>query len=307
VAGQANQALRQWSQVVISAGYATAVGAETIAQVPLWIESIEFHDETAKGSPWVTLHLVDAWGLLERLSYRQSVTFTGQTPEYILDQILWHVCGTLGGTGNGRLSAFSLSTFTVHAGEALATVAQRLLAMCGVVLVFRSVQGGGQWADGVGPGGVACLGISKASGGSVYSYGGSGQHPMVSCHVRPLATPRATSVLVDGSATASLTRNWGASWLLWRDLEVRRVIKALSVQAATDAAAFDEAQLYNPDLAGGALTVLANVGQEVEDQVTVTIATAPIAGQVYTVDGLALAFDVRDGRLLQTLALVGSN
>jgi hypothetical protein len=94
---------------------------------------------------------------------------------------------------------------------------------------------------------------------------------------------------------------------LWRDLEVRRVIKALSVQAATDAVASDEAQLYNPDLEGGALMVLANVGQEIEDQVTLTVATAPITGVVYTVDNLTVAFDVKDGRILSTLGLVGSN
>jgi hypothetical protein len=186
-------------------------------------------------------------------------------------------------------------------------VARKLLAMCGAVLVFRAVQGGGQWGDGLGPGSVACVGQSKAAGGSVYSYGGTGQHPLLVSHIRPVATPKATSVLVDGATTTSLTRNWSASWLLWRELEVRRVIKALTVQAATDAAAFDESQLYNPDLAGGSLQVLANVGQEVEDQVTLTVATAPIAAQVYTVDGLTVQFDVRDGRLLQTLALVGTN
>jgi hypothetical protein len=305
--GQANQALRQWSQVAISLGYRTAAGVETIAQAPLWVDAIEFHDETALGTPLVTLHLIDAWALLERLSYRQSVTFTNQTPEFILDQILWHVCGTLGGTGNSRLGAFALSTFTVHAGESLAAVARRLVALGAVELVFRAVQGGGVAGDGIGPGSVSCVGVSRGAGGPVYSYGGSGQQPILSSHLRPLATPAATSFLVDGSTTASLTRNWEPTWLLGRDLMVRKVDKALGNQPATDAVASDAATWYAPELAGGTLTVLVNVGQEVADQVSLTVPTAPISSAVYTVDGYSLHFDQRDGRILQTLTVVGTN
>jgi hypothetical protein len=302
-----HQALRQWSQVAIALGYHTTAGVETIQQVPLWVHAIEFHDDPKTGTPLVTLHLVDAWALLERLRFQTTLTFTNYTAEQLVELMVWWVCGVLAGTGNSRLTGLTLTTFTVKAGETLATALRRILGWTGVVLVFRSLQNGGPNADGIGPGSVGMVGISRASSGSVYSYGATGQHPIVYSHIRARATPAATSIEVAGATTTSLARNWAASWLLWRDLEVRVVNKGLAAQAGTDAVSADEASFYNPETVSGFFQVLANVGQEVQDQVTVTVATAPLSAQVVTVDALDVAYSQRDGRIMQTLHLVGTN
>jgi hypothetical protein len=302
-----HQALRQWSQVAIALGYHTSAGVETIQQVPLWIDAIEFHDDPKTGTPLVTFHLVDAWALLERLRFQTTITYLSYTAEQLIDLMMWWVCGTVGGTGNSRLTGLTLSSFTLKAGETLAVAMRRLLTMTGVVLVFRSIQNGGPQADGIGPGSVGVVGVSRATSGSVYSYGAAGQHPILYSHIRARATPAATSVEVAGATTTSLARNWPVSWLLWRDLEVRVVNKSLAAQAQTDAVSADEASFYNPETISGFFQVLANVGQEVQDQVTVTVATAPLSAQLVTVDGYDVAYNQRDGRIIQTLSLVGTN
>lgn len=149
----------------------------------------------------------------------------------------------------------------------------------------------------------------------MYSYGAAGQHPILQSEIAPLVAPAATAVEVSGLTTVSLVRNWAQAWLLWRDIQVRIVDKGLSVQAATDAVASNRATVYVPEGQGGSILVLANVGQELEDQITVTIASAPVAGVVYTVVGMHLRYELggmgeavaRRGRILQTLVLQGSN
>ena len=76
--------------------------------------------------------------LLDQLHFRWSTTYTNQTVEYILDRLLWYVSGVLGGTGNARLSAITLSSFTIRAGESLGNVANVLIgaAVYSVIEVF---------------------------------------------------------------------------------------------------------------------------------------------------------------------------
>ncbi len=316
-AGQAGPHLgvRPWSQVAVTLGYQTGsgagfaglpAGAEGVIASPWWVASIAFHDEISSGMPLVTLSLVDGWGLLEQLHFPATVTFTNQTVEYIFDRILWYVSGVVGGTGNSRLSAITLATFTVKAGESLGVVARRLGELAGVVLVFRTIQSS---SDGTGFDSVGYAAVNWGAGGSVYSYAiaTDGKHPIIQSEVEPMVAPAATSVEVAGAATWSVARNWTPTWLLWRDIVSSKVDKTLGNQTMTDDAASNLASLLAPESQGGSFTSFANVGHELGDQIDVTIATAPISGQVYTIGGLLFTWDWKKGQLIQRLGLAGTN
>jgi hypothetical protein len=306
IPGQIHQALRQWSQVAVSLGYHGSAGDEVVWQAPLWIEGIVFHDEVEGEQPLVTLHLVDGWGILDLVRARSTITYTNQTVDYILQRILWHVCGSLSLTGNARLTGLTLASFTIRAGESLGDVARRLCDLGAVALVFRSLASS---ADGTGWDSVGIAAVNRATGASAYSYGPSGgsQHPVLQSEFEPMAVPSATGVEVAGSSTYSEVRNWTPTWLLWRDLRSSVVDKTLDTQDKTDSVAGYLAQLLVPEAVSGAITVLANVGQELADQVDVTIATAPVNGMVCSVSGILTSYHQRDGRILQTIALEGSN
>lgn len=75
VVGTVHQCLRAWSQVAVQLGYwSPGVGHEQAFLPALWIEGITFHDDVKTGTPLMTLHLVDSWGVLERLRFRSTVT-----------------------------------------------------------------------------------------------------------------------------------------------------------------------------------------------------------------------------------------
>ncbi len=300
------RALRPWSQVALSLGYHTSLpGDETIWQIPLWIEGIVWHDETDPGQPLVTLRLVDAWGILDRLVFRSTVTYTSVSVEQLLRLCLWHVCGQLSGTGSAR-TALTLGSFTVRAGESVGEVARRLCDLAGIALVFRTNPSS---VDGTGFDSVGVVGVSWGAGGAVYSYGPSaGQHPIIASEVEPSIAPSATAVEVAGATTWSVVRNWAPTWLLWREIQSRVVDKTLPTQALTDSVAANLAASLVPELAGGSITVLANVGQEIGDQVNLNVPTSPVSaiGAPYTVAGMVLSYSAEVGVILQTLLLQGS-
>ncbi len=316
-AGQAGAylGLRQWSQVAITLGYHTAsgngnaayglnAGDEGVVQLPCWIEQVVFHDDIASGMPLVTLHCVDAWGILERVRVRSSVTYTGLTAAQLLALIWWQVAGTPA-SGLAQLSGLTVSPFTLNAGETYARAARRLGEICGVCLRFKTSQTS---ADGTGWDSVIAEAVPWASGGSVYSYGpNAGQQPIVQSLVAPYVEPSATSVELSGASTVSRWRDWTSLWLLWRELTERLVDKTLANQAATDAAAGYVGSWLSPEQRGGELEALVNVGLEVGDQVDITIPTAPISAQVYTVAGYLTSWDRARGVIVQTLRLEGSN
>lgn len=305
--------LRPWSQVAIALGYRTPAGLESAWQVPLWVTSVSFHDEVARGQGLVTLNLTDAWGILESVYFRSTVTYTGQSAEYLLQRCLWNVCGDLVTLGS-ILSGLTVSPFTVKAGESVALVARRLCDLVGVDLVFSTIPTS---VDGTGFDSVGVVAVARGSGGSVYSYGAAA-HPVVQSEIWPAVASSYSGELVSGLGTLSLVRNWGPTWMTWRDSLHRTVDKTLANQAATDAVSADRAASLLTEQAGGTIRVLANVGQEMGDQVDVTIPSAGLAAEVFTVSGVTTSW-VTDsgrtqgrglvptaGRMLQTLKLSGS-
>jgi hypothetical protein len=306
MAGQAGGylGLRQWSQLALSVGYHTSAGDETVWQMPCWIESIVFRDDVATGQPLVTFFCTDAWGILDRLVCGSSVTFTNATLDTILSWIWWHVCGDLNLSPPASLSSITLAEFVIRAGESYGDAARRVCDRAGVVLRFRTLPTS---ADGVGWDSVGQTVVSWGTGGSTYSYGpGAGQHPIVQGNLAPLVVPSATSAEVVGKSTTSLARNWSALQLLGHEVLTRLVDKTLDTQAKTDSAAANLASLLGPETRGGEITALANVGIEIGDQVDVTIASAGVSAQVYTVAAVVTSWD-REHGLIQTLGLEGSN
>jgi hypothetical protein len=303
VVGTAHQCLRQWSQVSLRLGYHSASGDETLSQMPFWIEGVIFHDEVSLGQPLVTLALTDGWGLLESLFSRGSVSYVNQTVGYILQRLLWHVCGVLSATGNSRLTSLTLASFTIRMGESLGLVARRLCDLGAIDLIFRTLSTS---SDGTGWDSVGVAAVSRATGGSSYSFGPS-SHPILQSELEAISTPTATGVEVSGLTTLSIVRNWPAVWLRWRDNPESLVDKTLGTQGATDAVAANRASDLVPETVWGSIFALANVGQEVGDQIDVTIATAPVAGLLCNVVGLLTTYHQPDGRLLQTIHLQGSN
>jgi hypothetical protein len=305
-----HRALRQWSQVAVKLGYHTTLpGDETLWQVPLWISSIVYHDEVQAAVPLVTLNMVDAWGILELLRFRDAVTYTNLNVAQILDKLIYYVCGTLNPVdSNARLAGVTLATFTVRAGETIGSVARRLLDLCAVSLVFRT---NSTSVDGTGLDSVGVVPVNRASAGPVYTYGpATGQHPIVQSEVEPYATPTATAVEVAGLSTWSLTRNWTPAWLLWRDTRAVLSDKTLGTQAYTDSVAGYLASLYQPQAnGGGKILTLANVAQEVADQINLNIPTSPVTsiGTAYSIVGRILSWQQKVGLILQTLTLEGTN
>ncbi len=305
VAGTAHQCLRAWSQVCISLGYHSSAGDEVVRQIPLWIESVTFHDEVGSGQGLVTLNLIDVWGLLEVIRARESVTYTGQTVDFILQRILWHVCGVLTATGNVRLQGLTLASFTIRAGETLGAVARRLCSLAGVVLVFRRLPAS---VDGTGWDSVGVSTINWGTGSSIYSYGsGAAQHPLLQSEFEPIAAPSATGVEVQGLTTSSFVRNWGHTWLLWRDNRESVGDKTLGTQAMTDLVAGYVAAELVPEQASGSILTMGHVGLEIGDQVDLTIGSAPVTAMVCAVSGFLTTWAQADGRILQTVHLQGSN
>jgi hypothetical protein len=202
------------------------------------------------------------------------------------------------------LSGLTLSTFTVHAGEQIAGVVQRLCDLLGVALVFRTLSSS---VDGTGFDSVGVSVVTIGSGASVYSFGGSG-HPVVLSELEVSRAPLSTGVSVIGSSTQSITRNWVQTWNIWRDQLERIVDKTLASQAATDAVAAGEAGELLTGTAGGSISVLANVAQEIGDKVDVTIDTAPVSAKLFTVEGMVLTYSDPggSGELLQVLKLGGT-
>ncbi len=173
-----------------------------------------------------------------------------------------------------------------------------------MVLRFRTLSTS---LDGLGWDSVGQSVVSWGTGGSVYSYGpGAGQHPIVQSYLAPITAPSSTSVEVVGKTSRSLARNWAVAGLLGHELTARVVDKTLGSQAETDAAATNLARLLGPESRGGEITTLANVGIELGDQVDVTVPSAGVVAQTYTVAGIVTSWD-RERGLIQTLYLEGTN
>lgn len=315
-AGQAgpHRALRAWSQVAISLGYHTGqggggqgleAGAEGCWQLPLWIDSVVFHDDTATGQPLVTLHLIDAWGMLERLTQRSSYSYANEIADLIVRRILWHVSADRVTPAQPRLTSLLLSTFTLRAGEPLAIPLRRLAELAGVVIVFGTfptARDGTGW-DSIS---VAPRPWGQAGGSPLWEFGGAGQ-PIVQGEVAARVTPSATGVQVAGSASVSVARDWESVWLLWRDTPVRLVERGLASQAMTDQAAAQVASLVATERYGGALRCWVNPGLEIGDVVKVTIDSAPAIDPGLTVAGLEISYERSRGTYQETIYLEGTS
>ncbi len=299
-----NLALRPWSQLALSLGYTTEAGDETVWQIPCWIEALAFRDDYATGVPTVTFFCTDAWGILDRLVCRSTVTFVNQTLDTVLSWIWWHVCGDLDLSPPDVIAGLTLAEFAIPAGETLGDAARRLCERAGVVLRFRTQAAS---LDGIGWDSVGQTVVSRGTGGSVYSYGpGAGQHPIVQAYLAPAVAASSTSVELIGQTSTSLVRNWATIGLLGHELTTRIVDRTLDGQAETDAAAANLARLLATESRGGEITTLANVGIEMGDQIDVTVPSAGVIAQTYTVVGVVTSWD-RERGLLQTLYLEGGN
>lgn len=303
-AGQAgrHRGLRQWSQLALKLGYHTSAGDELVTQEPLWIESVVFRDDVTTGQGLVIFHCLDSWGLLDRLVCQFPLVFTNATLDTILKNVWWNVSGDLDLIPSSLLTGITLPSFTVRAGETFGAAARRLCERAGVVVRFRTNSSS---ADGTGWDSSGVSVVAWATGGSAYSYGPAA-HPIVQADVAPLTAPSATSVEVVGKSTTSLARALSLISLLGHEVPARIVDKTLDSQAKTDSVASQMATLLVPESRGGEITTLANVGLEVGDQIDLTIPSAPISGQVYTVAGIVTSYS-REHGLVQTLKLEGSN
>lgn len=302
-AGQAGAylGLRPWSQVAIGLGYHTTAGDETAWQTPYWIDAVEFHDEIASGEALVTLHLVDAWGFLERFVVRSQTVFTGQTLGYIVQRIWWRVCGRLESDPNALMDIV-VPTFTLSAGETYGAATRRLCETAGVVLRFRTsatAVDGTAW-DSVVPEVVAWSPVGAAS---VYSYGPAG-HPMI--RAAPASTvASAGHVEVFGAGYQGLARSWLAVHAGWHDVPAKVVDRTLTSQAAVNAVSAQLLALYGPEVAGGEIETWVNVGLQVGDVIDLTVASAGLAAATRVVFGVRTKFDRSLGDLRQVVLLQG--
>lgn len=313
VVGNTYQALRRWSQVVISLGYHTTAGDEYVYQAPCWIEQVIFEDDPASGVPLVTLHCTDCWGILEHLRFRWSQSVANDNPADLAAKILYWVAGDLTWNGSSEWSGFNLTTFTYRAGESLAGALRRLLDLSGDVLVFRTFATS---ADGSGWDSVQILTPKWASGATAYSYQQfltsqadptAGAHPILHSRVAPYVIPSATSVEVVGASTTTVRRDWTTIWDLWHDVGSRVVDKTLGAQASTDQVAGNMLSYLVPERWGGEFTALANVGLEIGDRLSVTVPTAPVNAMAMTVAGIVTSWDRKRGTILQTVMVEGTN
>ncbi|MBX6772354.1 MAG: hypothetical protein IRY83_11555 [Chloroflexi bacterium] len=301
-----HRAIREWSRLTVRIGYRTAAGVEQIALPPAWVESVVFHDDAVHGVPLMTIHAADAWGLLDRLVVRTTRTFTDATLDQILAWIWQHVCGDLNLAPPPVLTAISVPSFALKAGETMGDAARRLLELAGAVMRFRTRP---EAADGMDEDTVGVEVIPWAGEGpdAAYVYGGPDGHPILSARLAPIAVPSATAVQVIGASSVSLRRNLTAARALSHEIVARVVNQALETRDRTDAAAAGLAALVLSEARGGELTAPAHVGLEIGDRVVVRVPTAPggAVGLSYTAAGLLTSWS-REHGLVQTLRLEGT-
>ncbi|MFQ5861104.1 MAG: hypothetical protein ACE5IG_06105 [Dehalococcoidia bacterium] len=131
----------QGSEVSISPGYITSGGAEVSAGPAYWIRGWTYR--SGRGHALFTLHLDDAWTLLEHWrARRQYVWVQGQAS---VQQILTFILTRVGLSLEVVNASATFSTFepefTIHPGESGAQAVRRLLSMVPDVLFFRGATG----------------------------------------------------------------------------------------------------------------------------------------------------------------------
>ena len=129
-AGQTAECIRPLAKVLLSRGYITSAGSETVTLDPHYIISARL--TAGKGKGLLTIEAVDAWGLLDLWRAAEPLTWTSRTIAWLLSMVCHRV--GLSWSDNGD-TAFdeTLPTFTITPGMNGADAVRELLRLAGGV------------------------------------------------------------------------------------------------------------------------------------------------------------------------------
>ena len=270
------QLLRCGSQVLISPGHYTSLGAEVSAGPALWIAGWEH--SVSGGRCVLRLHLGDGWSLLHGWRARRQYSWAaGQaTIRQIATSLLAHTGLALDVLSSSAPLDSYQPEFTIHPGEDGATAARRLMALVPDLLLFR--------------GGEACVKLLQPSDPVDYAYGT--EHAILE--------GRYASTLAEYNHVQAFGLGVTGEAFSWPEVEEAhdRLLQVHDLNLDTETKAQERAQALLQKAgrtATAEITVPSNCGQELYDVVEVTAAQAGLDARRYRVLGLHLRYEAERG------------
>lgn len=120
--------IKPLAQILLTRGYVTSAGTETITLDPHYIISAEL--TAAKGRGTLTLTAVDAWGLLDLWRAAEPMTWANQTIQWLLNMICHRVGLSWSDNGDAAFTQ-TLNIFTITPGMNAADAVRELLRLAG--------------------------------------------------------------------------------------------------------------------------------------------------------------------------------
>lgn len=122
--------IKPLAQLLLTRGYVTSAGTETITLDPHYIISAAL--TAGKGKGVLTLTAVDAWGLLDLWRAAEPMTWTNRTIQWLLN-MLCHRVGLSWSDNGDEAFTQTLTTFTITPGMNAADGVRELLRLAGSV------------------------------------------------------------------------------------------------------------------------------------------------------------------------------
>jgi len=271
------------SRVEFGRGYHTSNGEEVAYWPDLWIEDIE-HVVDFLGRRYVVLHCISAWGVMSAMSAgRQYHWLEG-------DASVWDIVERLVGLAGFRLISQGEQSdlissleppYIVHPGQDLRGTVLGALSKVPDFIFFD--------------GGTAYVKELASDESSDYTYGGSGQHVIISArygtrtaaynHIEVFAGVTEGGIPIFGDEV-----DYEEVSLVGHRLQ-KVYDYAYSDDGDCDDRAVGQLRKHNATRKRGEIVTLPNVGLELFDVVTITDSRAGISSEKYRVRGIEEVFD----------------
>lgn len=286
------EVMKRGSQVLVGRGYETSEGGEYSNWPYLWLEDYE-HVADFRGRSYVVLYLVGPWLLLSSMTARRQYYWEpGSESVFEISEHLMALAGLdLVGGGEQSSEVGTLKPwFVVYPGEDLRGAVLRALSKAPDFVFFSAATG--------------YLKELADDEGSDYSYGGDGEHVIISGRYG-VRSPGYNHIEVFAGID-----------LFGDDLDIgeisllgHRLQKIFDYGYTTDAQcaarATGQVRKHLATSRRGELVTLPNVGLQLFDVVTVTDGRCGISSEIYRVRGIEEVFDTTKPPMVfrQTVAL----
>ena len=287
--GDSFEAIKRGSQVELSRGYSVGAASYTSPHPLYWIEDYEFLGTPQGGK--LILYCIGGWELMERWrADRQYFWIDGEANVYQIASLILGFVGfglSLKGESSNEITSFKPS-LTIHAGESGRNALIRLFAKVPDRLFF--------FDD------TAYAKELAQDESPCYSYGGSGEHPILAGRYR-FGSAQHSQVQVFGQEAA-----FGEA-LDFAELELmgarRRKLTDYAYETASECLFRAEALLREAQVEamGGEVRIRPNAGTELYDVISITDAKAGLSSLPCRVMAIIEEYDGPAGIYQQRLIL----